>query len=343
MVQKTGGSRFLLASLVVVPVVAGVLARQVTSAQSLSYSSGQSVYPAYEGWEKNADGSSSFLFGYMNENWEEEIDVPIGPDNNIEPGGPDLGQPTHLQPRRNRFMFRVHVPKDFGQKEMVWTLTTHGKTVKAYGTLRTDYLLENIDLMSETGALGAGISSPEIRADQAPVVTIEGQKTRSVKVGQPLRLVAAVTDDGVPRGRGAAPAGQAGGRAAPPPPAPVEGRGADQAASAPALSRGTGRNPALNPPAQITVGKRLGLHASWFVYRGAGKVTFDPVQVKTWEDTRAGANSPWAPLWIAPPAPPDGKYAVQAIFDVPGTYGLRCRADDGALAADDELTVTVTR
>jgi hypothetical protein len=99
----------------------------------------------------------------------------------------------------------------------------------------------------------------------------------------------------------------------------------------------------FNPPAQITVGKRLGLHASWFVYRGAGKVTFDPVQIKTWEDTRVGANSPWAPLWTAPPAPPDGKYAVQAVFDEPGTYVLRCRADDGALAADDELTVTVTR
>ena len=53
----------------------------------------------------------------MNRNWEEEIDVPVGPDNNIQPGGPDQGQPTHFQPRRNRFMFRVRVPKDFSEKE----------------------------------------------------------------------------------------------------------------------------------------------------------------------------------------------------------------------------------
>ena len=32
-----------------------------------------------------------------------------------------------------------------------------------------------------------------------------------------------------------------------------------------------------------------------------------------------------------------------AIFDEPGIYVLRARADDGALAEDRELTVTVTR
>ena len=48
-----------------------------------SYSRGQNVSPAFEGWEENEDGSSSFLFGYMNRNWLEELDVPTGPDNNI--------------------------------------------------------------------------------------------------------------------------------------------------------------------------------------------------------------------------------------------------------------------
>ena len=106
-----------------------VAGRESTSAQT--YSRGQNASPAFEGWEKNADGSFNFLFGYMNRNWEEEIDVPIGPDNSIEPGGPDQGQPTRLLPRRNRFVFRVRVPKDWGQKELVWTLTTKGKTEKA--------------------------------------------------------------------------------------------------------------------------------------------------------------------------------------------------------------------
>src|SRR5262245_624584 len=101
--------------LVLVIGLALAIGRESTNAQT--YSRGQTASPAFEGWEKNADGSFNFLFGYMNRNWEEEIDVPIGPENNIEPGGPDQGQPTRLLPRRNRFVFRVRVPADWGQKE----------------------------------------------------------------------------------------------------------------------------------------------------------------------------------------------------------------------------------
>ena len=84
---------------------------------------------------------------------------------------------------------------------------------------------------------------------------------------------------------------------------------------------------------------------SWFLYRGpaGAKVTFDPPQVKAWEDTRAGANSPWAPSWTAPPIPADGKLPVKISFSEPGTYVLRCRADDGALFGDEEVTIVVTR
>ena len=293
-----------------------------TSAQT--YSRGQNVSPAYEGWERNADGTFNFLFGYMNRNWEEEIDVPIGPDTNIEPGGPDQGQPTHLLPRRNRFVFRVRVPQDWGDKELIWTLTTKGKTEKAYASLRPDYFIDDVVIASETGALGAGSSSPEIRANKRPVVRIEGDKKRSVRAGEPLTLVAWVTDDGVPKPRGAV--GSATRTTAP-----------NTSAPAPA------RNPALTPPSRITVGKRVGLHLSWFVYRGSGQVRFDPAQIKVWEETRTGANSPWAPLWTPPPVPPDGKHVTQVTFSEPGTYVLRARADDGALFGDEDLTVTVTR
>jgi hypothetical protein len=252
----------------------------------------------------------------MNDNWEEEPFVAIGPDNNIQPGGPDQGQPTRFQPRRNRFMFRIRVPKDFGQKELVWTLTTQGKPQKAFGSLRPDLVIENVDIMSETGALGPGASSPELRADKAPVIKLDGAKTRTAKVGQPLSLTSIVTDDGVPRTR----PGQGG-----------------------ANPGGRGRNPAMFPPYRVTVGKNLGLHTSWFVYRGGGNVTFAPDQVKAWEDTRNGANSPWAPYWNAQPFPADGKQTATATFDEPGTYTLCLRADDGALTTDEMVTVTVTR
>ena len=98
-----------------------------------SYATGQTIAPAYEGWERNDDGSFTLVFGYMNRNWEEEIDVPVGAGNSIEPGGPDQGQPTHFYPRRNRFVFRVRVPADFGDQELVWTLTAHGQTERPTG------------------------------------------------------------------------------------------------------------------------------------------------------------------------------------------------------------------
>ncbi len=283
----------------------------------LSYSSGQMVSPAYEGWQKNADGTYDLLFGYMNDNWEEEVNVPIGPENNIEPGGPDRGQPTHLLPRRNRFVFRVRVPADFGDKELIWTLTTHGKTVKAYGTLRLDYLVDDMVFTSETGAIGAGTSNPEIRSNQPPVLEAAGDSVRTVKVGQPLVLSAHVTDDGIPKPR---------------PRGAFLDRSRDKEV----------KDLRLVPPRQVTVGSATGLWVSCYVYRGAGKVHITPDQAKPWEDTRAGANSQWAPLWQAPPPPPDNNWTATATFDEPGTYILRWHASDGALWKDQNITVTVT-
>jgi len=256
------------------------------------------------------------IFGYMNKNWEEEIDVPIGAENQIMPGGPDQGQPTHFYPRRNRFVFKVRVPKDWGDKELVWTLTAHGKTMKAYATLKQDFFTDNMVMASETGALGAGLSSPEIRANQPPTVEAVGDAVRTVKVGQPLTLHAQVKDDGVPKVR-------------------------------PRQDFGDPRRPVpdlrMIPPRQLTVGSSTGLWASLLKYRGPGNVTYEQDQIKAWEDTRAGANSQWAPRWVAPPPPPDAKWSATVTFDEPGDYIMRWHASDGALTADQDIRVTVTK
>ena len=347
-------------ALVVAPVVAG--------AQSLAYNSGQNVAPGYEGWEEEPDGSKYFLFGYMNRNWEEELDVPVGPANGFSgPGNipADMGQPTRFLPRRNRFVFRVKVPANFTAKdELVWTLTTNGVTEKAYASLREDYKVDDVVKASETGALGAGSSSPEIRANKPPVVKVEGSKTLTAKVGQPLSIIAVVTDDGIPKrraggfssasvsrnaGAGAgAGAPAAAGAAAPAAPAapPAAGAPAGAPAGAAAPAQPTPfRNAAMLPPTRVTVGKNVGLHLSWLAYRApaGAEVTYEPSQVKPWEDTRAGANSPWAPIWAPPPMSPDGKVPVKITFSQPGTYVLRGLADDGALTGYDEVTVTVTK
>jgi hypothetical protein len=277
----------------------------------------------YEGWEQNPDGSFNLVFGYFNRNWEEEIDLPVGPDNNIEPGGPDQGQPTHFYPRRNRFLVRIRVPKDFGNKEVVWTLTSHGKTERAYATLKPDYFIDDIVIMNNSGAGGMGGGANNLFGNKAPVLKVEGDKTRSVTVGQPVTLTAVASDDGIPKRR-------------------------VNRAFRPSTTTAAATSPTpstLYLPARI--GARCcpdsssGLRLAWFVYRGAATVTFDPPQFEVWEDYRDGRNSPWSESWEPPPVPTDGKWVVRATFSEPGTYVLRCQAHDGGLVTSEDVTFVV--
>src|SRR5215217_3161061 len=108
---------------------------------------GRSITGAYEGWFDNKDGSHVFLVGYYNRNLGEAIDIPLGPNNRIEPGGPDLGQPTHFLPGRQWGMFVVPVPKDFKPTDSyVWTLVANGQTTSI--PLRT-HLFFNMTAITE--------------------------------------------------------------------------------------------------------------------------------------------------------------------------------------------------
>jgi hypothetical protein len=241
------------------------------------------------------------IFGYFNRNWDGAVDVPVGAGNGIEPGGPDHSQPTHFLPRRNQFVFRIRVPKDFGNSELVWTLTSNGKTEKAYGSLKPDYVVNATVMAANFGAGGQTGTMPDLAGNTAPALTVEGERMRRVKVGEPVPLIAVATDDGKPRAR---PMQQFGNRTVP--------------------------------------NSATGLRLVWFVYRGAGEVTFAPQQFSGWEDTRPGANSPWAPGWRTPPVPAGNKWETLATFKTPGEYVLRCVAHDGALTATENVTVVVT-
>lgn len=88
---------------------------------------GQSVTAAYEGWYRNPDGTFNLLVGYFNRNNKATLDIPVGPNNQIEPGGPDRGQPTHFLPRRAWGVFTIQVPADFGEEKLTWTLVANGQ------------------------------------------------------------------------------------------------------------------------------------------------------------------------------------------------------------------------
>ena len=163
------------------------------------YTHGQSIAPVFEGWEPLADGSFDMVFGFYNRNCVEELHIPIGPENFIEPNGPDQGQPTRFYPRRGKFVFRINVPMNFGDKELVWTLTSqNGSTEQAYATLNPEYVLDQRITMMNEGGFGQRAGEGE---SSAPTLTVTGSATREVRVGQPITLTGIATDDGIPKPR----------------------------------------------------------------------------------------------------------------------------------------------
>ena len=165
------------------------------ASSQITYSRGQNVAPSFEGWMPNPDGTFEIFFGYFNRNFEEHLHIPIGPNNNVEPGGPDRGQPTYFFPRRNLNIFTVTVPADFGDNELVWTVTAHGKTERAYASLIPEFILDQrIIFRQPTGFDVQG----ELEHNRVPTVRIEGDMQRMASVGQPLALIAVAGDDGIP-------------------------------------------------------------------------------------------------------------------------------------------------
>src|SRR5258706_4401187 len=112
MVSKALRLAMLLSAIATSPMLAQQTASQLAN---LRHWSGQGVAPVYEGYDLNPDGSYNMWFGYMNRNYEEEPDIPVGPDNNFEPGG-DRGQPTHFIVSRHNDVFSVRRPKDLVQQ-----------------------------------------------------------------------------------------------------------------------------------------------------------------------------------------------------------------------------------
>jgi hypothetical protein len=158
---------------------------------------GASVTGAFEGWFDSADGTHNFLVGYFNRNLKQAQDVPIGPNNRIEPGGPDMGQPTHFMPHRRTGVFLVQVPKGFTpDQKLTWTLTVNGQTTQIPLRLHRDY---NVNPFSE---IAIGNTPPVVKlaangtAIQGPVAMLSKAPSLTATVGTPLTLTASVDDDG---------------------------------------------------------------------------------------------------------------------------------------------------
>lgn len=154
--------------------------------------SGTSITGAFEGWFKNPDGTFGLLLGYYNRNRDQELDIPIGPNNRIEPGGPDRGQPTHFLPGRGWGLFAVQVPADFGENKITWTIVANGRTTVIPASLKPDYEISpfvEAAVGNTPPVLTFELGGPSVQGPQG--ISTE----RSAKVGSPLPLTVWVSDD----------------------------------------------------------------------------------------------------------------------------------------------------
>ncbi|MDE0394900.1 MAG: hypothetical protein OYK82_09000 [Gammaproteobacteria bacterium] len=135
---------------------------------------GRPIVPVFEGWFQNEDGTYTLVFGYASFNLSQAYDIPLGPDNFIEPAEFDGVQPTHFAPvhpviRRPWGAFTMVVPEDFGDRRVVWTVRHEGVTYSTPGHITApSYMISDKIHDSRYRAALAGATQVDVVGSYAP-------------------------------------------------------------------------------------------------------------------------------------------------------------------------------
>jgi hypothetical protein len=290
----------VLSALILIGLAAGaseMLAQQSatpppTWMPDIKFQRGREVVPYLEGWIKNPDGTFDFVFGYYNRNQEQDLFIPPGPDNLITPGPQDQGQPTYFMAKRQPRIFRLRVPKDFGDKSVTWAITANGHTEKVVAKLVPAY--EKEEKFIETNN-NTTIELGQEDMNKPPTIAVA--PPASAGVNAPVALAARVTDDGLPKPRSSVRFDD--------PDRPQEPSEPDPLARFKSQRNGNGgRRPS-------------GLRVTWQVYRGPAKVSFDALTTQV-DDGKAVNNVRFAAAgtYTLIATASDGKLIKSQRFDV---------------------------
>ncbi len=297
LIIRVGTVSALLAS-AISPIAAGAARQQSRGPLAVEPlgSRGEAIYPAFEGWGPHKDGTTVFLLGYYNRN-KSAIEVPIGPENRIEPEGPDYGQPTHFEPGRQYGTFSIRIPKDFGTRKLTWTLSVNGQSSTVSFWTNPPYYLDffqNLANGDQTPSAQLSVASPWFTGPSLGIA-----ETRTAVIGQPLELLVRTSDR----------------------PASVVDIEAE-------LSARTRIQPAATDQPLAFVGRQLvgargraagtrepaaDITVSWHRARGPAPVVFEPARVLL------TTNGDPAKIVEA---------RTSAMFSVPGDYFLRAQIND---------------
>ena len=186
----SAGTATAAGSLLVLALGAGAAGAQVPGTLQQF---GAPVYPAYEGWYENADGSITLLAGYFNANTEEVVDVPVGASNAIEPGPADQGQPTRFAPGRAWGVFTIRIPGDDPDRRVVWHLTANGETVSIPMHLDPQWIIEPLVDAANGNKPPVVRFAPDGEGFTGPPIGIA--REFAAAVGVPLELAVWTSDE----------------------------------------------------------------------------------------------------------------------------------------------------
>ncbi|MEE2776401.1 MAG: hypothetical protein VYE73_06510 [Acidobacteriota bacterium] len=162
--------------------------------------SGQPIYPSYEGFAPNEDGTFTLAFGYYNPNTV-PVEIAAGEANGFDPGPDDRGQTTLFLPGRHRNVCFVVLGEDSAGKNLRWRVESAGEIVATTERGGPDplYLLEEIGAAYRLAQTIDTASAPRGVCVNTPP-SVFASSSVSAQVGEPLLLRARVGDDGLPRG-----------------------------------------------------------------------------------------------------------------------------------------------
>lgn len=273
-------------------------------------SAGEAIYPAFEGWGPHKDGTNVILIGYFNRNKDQELDIPIGPNNRIDPGGPDQGQPTHFETGRNYGVFAIAVPKDFGNKKLTWTLTANGQTAAVQFSLNPPYWVDHFKHAASGNEPPVVKFAPDGPASTGPPRGI--MQTLTGVPWEPVELRFWASDQKATydpeEGLSAAARGRGRGR----------GRGDDTPTAiigSQIITAGSGRGPGGGAGGRGGGGPRADITVSWHKHRGPGDITYDTDEIRLQNN-----GDPTRFL----------EAKTNAYFSEPGEYIMRAQVNDAS-------------
>ena len=179
--------------------VAGLAAAAVLATPILvAGQTSTSVFPVYEGFIRNDDGTMLIGFAYFNHN-RTTVTIPPGPNNRFMTGQPDRGQTTTFLPGHHRWQCIMVVDGDF-DGVLRWQLA-HGDETH----LTSESMLQYSWEFDAGGARRArrdvdtATAPRNVCVNRSPIVRVLGPAELTGTVGAGVKLFGSVRDEGLPR------------------------------------------------------------------------------------------------------------------------------------------------